>query len=99
MPALRPLRVETIDTRNMTRQVVSMTVTATDFKARCLSLMERVRKTRKTILITKRGKVVAQLGPPPAEGDKPWLKLRGSIESMGDVRSPVVRPDEIEALK
>ena len=39
-------------------------VTATEFKARCLSLMERVRKTRQPVLITKRGRAVAQLVPP-----------------------------------
>jgi prevent-host-death family protein len=83
----------------MTRQVVSMTVTATEFKARCLSLMERVRKTGKSILITKRGRVIAQLTPPPPGKTKPWLRLRGSIASMGDVLSPVVREDEIEALR
>jgi len=34
-------------------------VTATDFKAHCLSLMERVRRTRRPLLITKRGRAIA----------------------------------------
>mgnify|MGYP001262103698 CR=1 FL=1 len=82
----------------MTIYLVIMTITATEFKARCLSLMERVRLTREPVLITKRGRVVAQLAPPPSE-EKPWLRLRGSVVHMGDVISPVVSEEEIEALK
>jgi len=34
------------------------------FKATCLAAMERVRKTRKPILVTRFGKPVAQVVPP-----------------------------------
>ena len=74
-------------------------VTATQFKTHCLSLMERVRKTRKPVLITKRGRAVAQLVPPPEEDAKPWRTLRGSVSRMGDVISPVVSDEEIQALR
>lgn len=43
---------------------MTTTVTATEFKARCLELMDRVYHTRETIIITKRGKPVSRLGPP-----------------------------------
>ena len=75
------------------------TITATDFKARCLSLMERVRRTGKPLLITKRGRVIAQLAPPPEEDQQPWRRLRGSVTRMGDVISPVVKESDIEALR
>ncbi len=77
------------------------TITATEFKTHCLSLMERVRRTGKPLLITKRGRVVAQLAPPPEPKtqDQPWRALRGSVIRMGDVLSPVVREDEIQALR
>lgn len=75
------------------------TVTATQFKAQCLGLMERVRRTRKPILITKRGRIVAQLGPPPEESGQVWRRLRGSATHMGDVVSPVVHRHEIDALR
>jgi prevent-host-death family protein len=74
-------------------------ITATRFKAECLSLMEHVRRTGKPVLITKRGRVVAQLAPPPEDRSAPWRRLRGSVARMGDVLSPVVRDDEIEALR
>ena len=74
-------------------------VTATEFKAHCLRLMERVRKTRKPLLITKRGRAIAQLVPPPEEDSTPWRTLRGSVSRMGDVLAPVVRDEEIQALR
>ncbi len=61
--------------------------------------MERVRRTGKPVLITKRGRVVAQLAPPPEREDRPWRRLRGSVERMGDVISPVVGDEDIEALR
>lgn len=76
-----------------------MTVSATEFKARCLRLMEEVRRTRRPVLITKRGRVVAQLAPPPPTPRKPWLRLRGSATFVGDLVSPVIREDEIDALR
>jgi prevent-host-death family protein len=73
-------------------------VTATEFKAHCLRLMEEVRRSRRPVLITKRGKVVAQLAPPPEAG-KPWLALRGSVRFAGDVLEPVVDEREIDCLR
>jgi prevent-host-death family protein len=40
-----------------------MTISATKFKAQCLSLMDRVNRTKRPLSITKRGKVVARLFP------------------------------------
>jgi len=39
------------------------TVAATEFKARCLELMDRVSEARETYVITKRGRPVAKLVP------------------------------------
>ena len=72
-----------------------MTVNATDFKAKCLQLMERVKQTHEPILITKRGKVVAQLAPPPATHEKPWLQLRDSVKIKGDIVGPAVTEREL----
>ena len=50
------------------REVAAGTVPATEFKARCLELMDRVAEGRDTYVITKRGKPVAKLvpaDPPP----------------------------------
>src|SRR2546426_10359917 len=46
-------------------------IPATEFKAKCLELMDRVAERRETYVITKRGKPVAKLVPahPPKRKD------------------------------
>jgi antitoxin (DNA-binding transcriptional repressor) of toxin-antitoxin stability system len=42
---------------------MARTIKAADFKQTCLALMDEVAEQGETILITKRGKVVAKLAP------------------------------------
>ncbi len=73
-----------------------MEVTATTFKAACLSLIDLVDKNHEPILITKQGEVVAQLtGPPPRS--KPWFELRGTGVIRGDLRTPLMDETEMES--
>src|SRR5262245_33331156 len=60
-------------------------ITATEFKARCLELMDRVRERGETYLITKRGRYVAKLAPvdPAAGGTGVIGCLRGHMEIVG----------------
>jgi prevent-host-death family protein len=76
-----------------------MTVTATEFKAKCLAIIDRVQATGETVIITKRGRVVAKLVSESAENARPWLELRGSVKWHGDPFAPVVDESEIEALR
>lgn len=75
------------------------TVSASEFKAKCLSLIDRVRERGEPITITKRGRVVARLVPAGDEDDRPWLRVRGTARWLGDPFAPVVDESEIEALK
>ena len=68
-------------------------IAAGEFKARCLSLMDDVQRTRRTVVITKRGKPVAQLVPVPAAKDDFIGRLKGKIRIVGDIESPVVPPE------
>jgi prevent-host-death family protein len=70
------------------------------FKATCLAVMERVRKTRKPILVTRFGKPVAQVTPPPPlQRPKHWLgDMEGTGRILGDIVSPAVDEDDWEAL-
>ena len=70
-------------------------VSATEFKARCLDLMDRVRERGETYLITKRGRQVAKLGPvdPPRRGTGVLGCLRGEVEIVGDLVTPAVSTD------
>lgn len=75
------------------------TVPAAEFKAKCLSLIDRVRERGEPITITKRGRVVARLVPAGGEDERPWLRLRGTVRRYDDPFEPAIEESEIEALK
>lgn len=63
-------------------------VTATHFKAHCLSLLEDVRRTRQPLLVTRHGRPVASIGP-ASSLDTTVNALKGSILQQEDLLSPV----------
>ena len=68
------------------------TMKASEFKARCLKLMDEVSEDGGEIIITKRGKPVAKLSPCEAQPG-PWFgRNRDSIRILGDIVSPM--PEE-----
>jgi prevent-host-death family protein len=75
------------------------TIGAGEFKARCLTLMEDVRSTREPLVITKRGKPVAKLVPVDNGKDDFIGRLKGVMKIVGDIESPVVPPEDWEALR
>ncbi len=75
-------------------------VPATEFKAKCLELMDRVAERRETYVITKRGKPVAKLVPlesTPKDSIFGWLRGCGTI--VGDIISPATPPTAWETLE
>lgn len=76
-----------------------MKVGASEFKAKCLALIDRVRERGEPITITKRGRVVARLVPAADEDDRPWHRLRGAARWNGDPFAPAVDESEIESLR
>src|SRR6266478_5827762 len=71
------------------------------FKARCLSLLEEVSKTKTPLRITRRGKAIADVIPTSSEAEeRSWIgSMSGSIDIVGDIVSPVIDIEAIEALK
>ena len=70
------------------------------FKARCLAVMERVRRTGQPLRITRFGKPVADIVPPaPQSPPGDWLgALRGTLEIRGDIVAPSSAHTKWEAL-
>jgi antitoxin (DNA-binding transcriptional repressor) of toxin-antitoxin stability system len=63
--------------------------------------MERVRKTRKPVLVTRFGKPVAEVVPPSVP-DRPanWLgSMAGTGRIVGDVISPAAEREDWEVLR
>jgi prevent-host-death family protein len=75
------------------------TLSAAEFKARCLSVMEDVRATKEPVLITKRGRPVAKLVPPDASSDDFIGRLKGLVKVVGDIESAIEPPEDWEALR
>ena len=75
------------------------TLPAGEFKARCLAVMEEVRKNREPVLITKRGKPVAKLVPADKTREELIGRLEGVISITGDVESPIEPLDAWESLR
>lgn len=80
------------------------TIAAGEFKAKCLALMDEVRESGETILITKRGKPVAQLSRPIASSLKVSANrpifgfMSGQGVILGDIVGPIVTEDEWDHL-
>ena len=76
-------------------------VAISEFKAKCLALLEEVDKTKVSLLVTKRGRPIAEVIPTsPNMEERSWLgSMSDSMEITGEVVSPVIEIQEIEALK
>lgn len=65
-------------------------ISISQFKATCLAVLDRVKRTGQSVLVTKHGKPIAMINPPPPpEKEKSWL---GSFRSKGKITGDIVSP-------
>jgi prevent-host-death family protein len=71
------------------------------FKATCLALLDKVKKTGKPILVTRKGEPIAQvIPPPPPEKSTEWLgSFKSSGKIVGDIVSPTTEVEDWEVLR
>lgn len=76
-------------------------VSISQFKATCLALLARVKRTRKPILVLRKGEPIAQVMPPPLPAlSLSWLgSFSDSGEILGDIMTPVLDPEDWEAFR
>jgi prevent-host-death family protein len=76
------------------------TIAISKFKATCLAVLERVRRTGEPILVTRYGEPVAEVIPPPVPArPENWLgSFRDRGEILGDIVAPATSEDEWEVL-
>jgi len=74
-------------------------VSISQFKAKCLGLLELVRATRKPLRVTKFGKPIADIVPASTVQDRAsWIgSMKDSFEILGDIVSPANDLEEWEA--
>ena len=64
-------------------------MSATEFRAKCLGLMDEVAATGRVIVITKRGRPVAQLRPIRPVRKSLFGRDRDIIKIHGDITAPI----------
>ncbi len=77
------------------------TIAISEFKATCLAVLEEVRRTGASIVVTRRGKPIAEVVPPSlASSAESWLgAMRGSALIAGDLVAPVSDASEWDATR
>ena len=66
-------------------------ISAGDFKARCLKLMDEVALTRRPLIITKYGKAVARIVPM-----EPVASVFGGMRGTGEVHGDIIKSPSIK---
>ena len=65
-----------------------MSISATEFKAQCLRLMDEVARTGQPVVITKYGRPMVQLTPVPATPRSLFGYMRNTVTIKGDIVAP-----------
>ncbi len=73
---------------------------ASEFKAKCLSVLDDVERTGEPVLVMKHGRVVAKLtsarvGP----AREPWRRLEGTMAITSDLEAPALPAEAWDAVR
>jgi prevent-host-death family protein len=74
-------------------------VAISEFKAKCLALLDQVQKTKQPILVTRRGKPVAEVSAPKPTENRDWIGSMKDMKILGDIISPASDEDDWEVLR
>lgn len=73
---------------------VMQVIAISKFKATCLSLLEKVKNTGQPLVVTKKGKAIALISPPPVSSKKGVFGcMKGTARIVGDIVSPLPEED------
>lgn len=64
-------------------------IQASEFKAKCLSVMEKVRRTKRGVIITKRNVPIAELIPLHQKHTSLFGCMKNSVTFLGDMTQPI----------
>lgn len=76
------------------------TINISEFKAKCLAILEEVSRTSDPITVLKRGKPLVLVSPAVDPGARtPQETLLGTVEILGDILEPVIEAEAWQAEK
>lgn len=77
------------------------TIAISKFKATCLAVLKRVRRTGRPVLVTRFGEPIAEVGPPPPPARPArWLgSMQHRARIVGDVITPAADERDWDALR
>lgn len=73
------------------------TIKATEFTAKCRTLIDEVAATGEEIIVTKQGKPVGKFVPVEQPRRSLWGLLASDIEIIGDIVSPIDMETETDS--
>ena len=75
-------------------------IAISEFKAKCLALLDQVHKTKQPIRITRRGHPVAEVIAPNPVRPSDWMgSMKDRIQILGDIVSPASDESDWEVLR
>jgi prevent-host-death family protein len=75
-------------------------VSISEFKAKCLALLDRVGRTGRPLLVTRRGQPIAEVVKPSVPRSTDWIGSAASTARIvGDIVGPAVPPGDWDVLK
>jgi prevent-host-death family protein len=75
-------------------------ISISEFKAKCLGLIEQVQKTRQPLRITRHGRPVAEVIPAGPDRKRKFLgAMVGTGKIVGDIVSPIIDLKEFEVYR
>ena len=74
------------------RTALPTTISASEFKATCLELMDQLARSGGEVVVTKRGRPVVRVSGAAARAESPWGFLPGTIVRHGDIVSADAEP-------
>jgi prevent-host-death family protein len=71
---------------------------SSEFKAKCLAVLDEVAATGEPVIILKRGKPIARLVPSLSTSERyPQNEILGSVRIVGDILEPVLPSEAWES--
>ena len=76
------------------------TINASDFKARCLAILDRVQATGERVVVLKRGRPIAEVVPASrTHAEYAQLELKNTVTVLRDIVEPALPEEHWESLR